>query len=224
MSSGAGRRAHVAAVRAGAGMPAGWRAGFLLRRGRRGIRVVCGARSAPSGGGKGGKGGAGETGKPRALGGFPVSPRDVCRLPRPAGAALYARSPAGRAPSPVIEIYYSEIRSKTVKIPAAYGLAFLVAGFLGIIQVMIAFTGGVVSNPEVSVNIVIAGVIANSLLAFGFPGFHALQADRGGYLSLLVSAILAAGSIAGCLLLWLREAALSRLRTVAIKISGRPNG
>jgi Domain of unknown function (DUF397) len=51
----------------------GPRAGFLQRRGRCGMRVDCGARSAPLGWEKGGRG-SGGTGETRALGGFPGFP------------------------------------------------------------------------------------------------------------------------------------------------------
>ena len=75
-------------MRRGAGCRRG-DAGFRVCRGRRGMRVVCGARSAPSGRGKGrrGSGGTGETG----LWGVSRVPLAPCRFPRPAGAARYAR-------------------------------------------------------------------------------------------------------------------------------------
>ncbi len=98
---------------------------------------------------------------------------------------------------------------KAVKIPVFYGLAFVIAGFLSIAEAMIVFAGGTNSDPVVFTNTVIAGVIANCLVAFGLPGFHALQANKGGNLSLIGSALLAAGAIAGILGFWLREDALA---------------
>jgi hypothetical protein len=68
-------------------------ASFLLRRGRRGMGVVRGARSAPLGGRKGGRG-RGGTAETRAVGGFPGSPVMLAGFPGAEGAARYMR---GRA-------------------------------------------------------------------------------------------------------------------------------
>lgn len=97
----------------------------------------------------------------------------------------------------------------TARIPVVYGLAFLVAGVLDIFQQMVLFSGGVISDNEVFTNTVISGVIAGVLVAFAFPGFHALQAARGGYASLVGSALGATGAILGILLLWIREDAMA---------------
>jgi hypothetical protein len=97
----------------------------------------------------------------------------------------------------------------TAGIPAAYGLAFLLAGVLGIFQQMVLFSGGVISDSEVFTNAVISGVIAGVLVAYAFPGFHALQAAHGGYASLVGSALGATAAILGILLLWIREDALA---------------
>ena len=72
-------------ARRGGGVPA-WLCAVSVCAG---VGVVCesvvvrGAR--PRAGGRGGKGVRGKPGKPRALGGFPGSPRDACRFPRAAG-------------------------------------------------------------------------------------------------------------------------------------------
>jgi hypothetical protein len=102
---------------------------------------------------------------------------------------------------------WGSLRS-AARIPVVYGLAFLVAGVLSIFQQMIIFSGGVVSDNEVFTNAVISGVIVGVLVAFAFPGFHALQAARGGYASLVGSALGATAAILSVLLLWIREDAL----------------
>jgi hypothetical protein len=100
-------------ARPGGGYRRGRRAGFRRCRGRRGMRVVRGARSAPSGGRKGPEGGAGETGgNPGLWGGCPGCPprclqastsgrhRAVCAIrgarriqPRPARTLSAAHRP-----------------------------------------------------------------------------------------------------------------------------------
>ena len=77
---------------------AGHGAGFRGGRGRRGMRVDYGARSAPSGRGKGGRG-SGGTGEP-GCGGFPGSPGSLaCFRVRQARRGIRGRY---RAPSSVI--------------------------------------------------------------------------------------------------------------------------
>jgi hypothetical protein len=103
----------------------------------------------------------------------------------------------------------TEARSASTRLPSAYGLAFMFAGFLSIVESVVLFTGGIYSSPEVFTNSIIIGVTANVLVAFGFPGFHALQAAKGGYVSLIGSAFGVTAAIGGTLDLWLREDALA---------------
>jgi hypothetical protein len=135
---------------------------------------------------------------------FPIWP--IAEESRPAAGAAPA---AGLSPPPSRPATLTATRVTTAKLPVAYGLAFSVAGVLLILNSMIAFSGGTYSSPEIFANAAICGIIADALLAFGFPGFHALQASKGGYTSLIGSALGVATAIAAILDLWLREDALA---------------
>jgi hypothetical protein len=100
-------------------------------------------------------------------------------------------------------------RATTAKLPAAYGLAFSAAGFLSIIEGMINLSGGNYTSPETFTNAIVCGIIGSALLAFGFPGFHALQAARGGYSSLIGSVLGVTAALGSILDLWLREDAFA---------------
>jgi hypothetical protein len=117
--------------------------------------------------------------------------------------------PAGLGAQPSRPTTSTATRATGPKLPVAYGLAFLVAGFLFIVDSMIVFSGGIYSNPEVFTNSMICGIIADSLLIFGFPGFNALQGPKGGNISLIGSALGVTTAIGAILELWLREDALA---------------
>jgi hypothetical protein len=135
---------------------------------------------------------------------FPILP--IAEEPHPAPNTAPSAGPGTQPPRAATS---AAMRSTTAKLPAAYGLAFLVAGLLLIVDSMIAFSGGIDSSAETFTNGMICGIIADALIVFGFPGFHALQALKGGYVSLIGSALGVTVSIAAILDLWLREDALA---------------
>lgn len=137
---------------------------------------------------------------------FPIWP--IAEESRPAsGDATFAGTERLRArPRPVTPTAMATVNAK---IPVAYGLAFSAAGFLSIIEGMINLSGGLYASPETFTNAVVCGIIGSVLLAFGFPGFHALQAVRGGSASLIGSVLGVTAAAGGILDLWLREDAFA---------------
>jgi hypothetical protein len=136
---------------------------------------------------------------------FPVfslarDPRSSSAAAAPRQATAAAGKPAG--PQKPAEPAPASSAQQPQQVPLVYGLAFMAGAILSCMGALWLLKGG--SHPTFSDvnNYAIATVASSLVITLGLPGFHALQAAKGGYISLSGCVMSATSSILGGLLTW----------------------